>query len=173
MSIADETHVRTVGNLPASLADAKITPHLRQAGRRLTRWVGSTNYAASQTEAAGLGSPRSFGSASAQCQALADAEAYLALAAGISSWNNVMESAGGTAAGISLSGTIGEGTYNYLTPEQIEKLRELYIRNAEDAAADYFDSDIGGGSPGPERSFAIDDCENEIDDDWPDDVQTC
>lgn len=167
--IADAAHVRTVGNMPASLGDAVITPHLRNAKRRLKRWVGDSVYAESETEAEALDDPRDFTDeeVSNQTKDLADAEAYLALAAGIVSWNNVMESVGGDAAGISTSGTIGEGTYNYLTAAELEKLRELYIRNAEEAATDYLASDMGSGSPGPDRSFAFDDCGNAIDDDYP------
>jgi len=165
--IADANHVRVMGNMPNSLSDAVINPHLRHAGRRLKRWVGDAPYAESETEAGTLGTPKEFSGATAQCQALADAEAYLAIAVGIMSWNTVMQSSGSKAAGIARDGIIGESTFRYMSPSEIETMQDNMVRKAEEAAALYVVEDFGGGSPGPERSFAIDDDGAEIDDDWP------
>jgi len=41
------------------------------------------------------------------------------------------------------------------------------MRKAEDAAADYLSEDIGGGSPGPGISYALDDDGREIDANYP------
>src|SRR3989304_5875437 len=112
-------HVRVLGHIPNSLSDAVINPHLRHAGRRLKRWVGDAPYAESETEAGTLGTPKEFSGATAQCQALADAEAYLAIAVGIMSWNKARHSSGGEAAGIARDGIIGESTFRYMSPSEI------------------------------------------------------
>lgn len=166
--IADATHVRSTGNLPDSLGDAVVAPHLRQAGRRLKRWVGETNYGTAETEAAGLGTPRDFSGATTLTQALAEAEAYLAIAEGLPSWNIVMQSAGGNAAGIMVEGNVGESsTFRYMRADEIAKLQELYLRRAENAAQDYITDELAGGSPGPEISYALDGEGVEIDVDYP------
>jgi len=166
MSVADAQHVRTTGNLPDGVSDAVIIPHLRTAGKRLSRWVGASAYAVSETEAAGLGNPRDFSAASSQTTALADAEAYLALALGMASFNIVMTNSGGNAAGIQAEGTIGESTFRYRNMTDIEKMQDSFIRQAEAAAQDYIADDGGGGSP-IGISFALDDEGAVIDEDWP------
>lgn len=171
MSVADANHVRVTGHLPGDasngISDAVIAPHLRTAGRRLLRWVGASAYAASETEAAGLGSPRNYNNAaSEQTKALADAEAYLALALGITSFNIVMTNSGGNAAGLQAEGVIGDSTFRYRNQSDVEKMQESFIRQAEAAAQDYIQDDGGGGSP-IGISYALDDEGAEIDADWP------
>ncbi len=165
--IADEAHVRTVGNLPAALGDAAITPHLRTAKARLKNWVGDTAYTTAETEAATLGSPRDYSTAQEETAAMADAEAYLTLAAGMQSWNTVMQVYGSNAAGVTQEGTIGETTYRYLRPDQLEQAQTLYVQMAEKAVAEWLTGDNGFGSPGPGRSFAYDDDGDAIDDNYP------
>lgn len=166
--IADANHVRSVGNLPESLGDAVILPHLRQASRRLKRWISSADYESAETEAATLGDPRDFSGAAELTQAAADAEAYLAIAEGLASWNVVMQSAGANAAGVIVEGNLGESsTFRYMRADEIAKLQDSYVQRAERAIADYLSADFGGGSPGPEISYALDVDGIEIDEDYP------
>lgn len=166
--IADANHVRSVGNLPESLGEAVILPHLRQASRRLKRWISSADYESAETEAATLGDPRDFSGAAELTQAAADAEAYLAIAEGLASWNVVMQSAGANAAGVIVEGNVGESSgFSYMIPYQTAGLQDLFLQRAERAIADYLLDDFGGGSPGPEISYALDSKGVEIDEDYP------
>lgn len=166
--IADANHVRSVGNLPESLGDAVILPHLRQASRRLKRWISTADYEAAETEAATLGDPRDFSGADALTQAVAEAEAYLAIAEGLPAWNTVMQSAGGNAAGVIVEGNLGESSnFSYMIPHHLLQMQEMYTQRAERAIADYLLDDFGGGSPGPEISYALDVDGIEIDEDYP------
>lgn len=171
--IADATHVRTLGNFPTSLKDAVIDPALRTAKKRLTRWIGSAVYDAAETEAESVDDEgvRDFtDDALAESTIdLADAEAYLAIVIGLPSFNMVMEGvSGGDAAGVTMTGTIGENTYRYANPSELEKLQEKFLFSAEQAAQDYLLNATGVGSPGPDQSHAYDLDGYAIDEDWPD-----
>lgn len=163
--IADASHVRKVVNLPASLADAEILPHLRQAGRRLKSWVDASVYSAAETDASA--NSYDFTATDPSTADLADAEAYLALGAGLASWNLVMENDGDNAAGIAQRGTIGGDDYEYLNPVHIPRLEASFLAKAEDAARAYLSNQSGGGSPGPKQSHAYDDDGCAIDGDYP------
>ena len=158
--IADAAHVRAIGNLPDSLGETQITPHIRQAARRLKRWVGEIAYTAAAADALAKG--YDFTATSESTTDLADAEAWLALSSGVVAWNTVMENAGDNAAGIATGGKLGEDNYTYLTPGQVEKMRTMYIAEAEQAANDYLTD--APGSPGPSQSYAYDADNQPIDD---------
>ena len=147
--IADPAHVRTVGNLPESLGDNIIYPHLRTASRRLKQWVGNDNYTTAETEVATArgnlnpGEELDVNSLSPLAQALIDAEAYLALSHGLPTFNMVMHDDTGVAKG----GQAGESSFQYLSPQEVELLQQIYLRNAEEAAADYIQqTKLGVGS---------------------------
>ncbi len=155
--IADAALVRAVGNLPGALSDDQIAPHLRQASRRLARWVGATLYAAVEAD-----------SGHAAHADVKDAEAYLAVAIGVASWNMAVESVGSEGvAGITQEGNVGDNQYRYLGQQALRELQQDMVRKAEDAARDWLVADYGGGSPGPGISFAYDDDGVVMDDDYP------
>lgn len=139
--IADAAHVREVGNLPASVTDALLKPHIRTAGTRLKAWVTSTVYAASETavqaarDALGMGETLDVDDLDAQERALIDAEAYLALVAALPSLNMVMHDN----AGVAISGKAGQTDFQYLYPAALKNMQEQYLRNAEEAAAGYIE----------------------------------
>ena len=148
--IATPQNVRDIGNFPVTLKDEQILPHLRVAEQRLRRWVGTAVYEAAEADAGEY--------AVAQTQALEDAEALLAISIGLRSWNLVMESGGGTAAGITDRGTIGGGAeYQYLSQGALDKAELAFLRKAEEAARDWLADSSGGGVPGPGISYALDD----------------
>jgi len=168
--ICDAAHVRKVGNFPDSLSATVIDPHIRTAKRRLKRWVGASAYTTAETESEATGVPRDFSGVADATLDLADAEAYLAIAIGLPSFNTVMEGVtGGSAAGITMTGIVGENTYRYMNPDELKKMREKYLENAYEAAKDYLSDTTGGMSPGPGISYALDADGYEIDEDWPED----
>jgi len=150
--IADGTHVRLVGNLPAAVTDAMLKPHLRAAATRLKDWVSESVYTVSETEVdtarAGLGAGEDLDidTLSVQAQALIDAEAYLCLNIALPHLNLVMKDD----AGIAQSGTTGKTNWQYLDAEALVNLQGMYLRNAELAAQGY----IIKANLGPARSPA-------------------
>jgi len=160
--IADTAHIRAIGNLPASITDATLNPHLWTAEERLRGWVSSSDYTEAENIAAGLGTPRNFdtgfaGETGAQIRltrSLANAEALLALSTAMGPINTVLETAVG-AAGISVSGSMDDNAYQYLSPAEVAKAEKDYLAKAEAAAHAYLVNT--GGSPGPAVSPALDD----------------
>ena len=132
--IADTTYVRDVGNLPDSLADKQMLPHLWASAKRLRGWVGDTVYDAVETLLEDeLGDPRDFldgftttdKALLERARNLASAEAYLAMAMGCASWNTVMDT-GGAPSGISTQGVMGDTDSSPFLklPEEVWKLQE-------------------------------------------------
>lgn len=157
--IANSAQVRETGNLPESLKDQQIDPHLRAAKLRLRRWVGATVYDAAEADAATY--------TLAQTQDLQDAEAYLAISIGLRSWNMVMQAVGQKgAAGITDTGIVGENSYHYMTQTAINQAEASYLQKAQEAAREWLDSDFGGGTPGPDLVFAKDDEGKVMDNDY-------
>ncbi|MFQ5629370.1 MAG: hypothetical protein ACE5I1_11465, partial [bacterium] len=152
--IANEAHVRSVGNLPTSLGDAVILPHLRTAKKRIRKLVGSSTYDTAQADAAAKS--YDFTLTTEDTANLADAEAYFTLSLGIASWNTVMQQVGSTAAGITAEGAVGENTYRYLNPDAIKRLSDQWLQQAMELLEQFVSGDLSG-TPGPGISYAYDD----------------
>jgi hypothetical protein len=171
--ISDAGLIRDLGNLPDSVSAGQLKPHQRAAARRLKRWVGTAYYEAAETEAATLDTTDDgfidWALASDMCSDLADAEACLAINSALPALNMSMQGtiAEGDAAGITVEGQIGENTYRYLTPAQVEGLQKQFLNLAEQAASDYLADTTGGVNPPPQLSHAYDDDGYAIDEDWP------
>lgn len=166
--IADAKHVRTVGNLPEVLGDDVISPYLRLASQRLQRLVDAADYAAAVTDAAANldgDNNVNFTACEEETKTLGDAEAMLAIAEGLNAWNTVMQRSSGGAAGITAEGVIGENTYRYLRPDEVNKKAQDYRDKVEMLLQGFVDGT--GGSPGPEISYARDPEGVEIDEDYP------
>lgn len=168
--IADVKHVRAVGNLSEAVNDDQILPHLRNARRRLISWVGQSAYDTAEAEVVALDEdPRDFTSEdlSVATVDLADAEAFLSLASGIPSWNLAIQASGNGAVGIHTSGVVGESTFTYLTPAQENSKAQEFQDRALMAAMPYLTDALGGGSPGPLISYALDSDGDVKDENWP------
>jgi len=122
MSLATATDVRDLGRIPAQIPDSALTPYLPAAVARLVDWVGQTTYDAAVAGGAGT-EPH---------DRLTRAEAWLALADAITPLSLQYAEAGLVA-----SGSIGGDGYSHLSPEQVDKLRALWLANAEREAWPY------------------------------------
>lgn len=177
--IADAQHLRTVGNFSATLSEEMILPYLWTASERLRTWVSDAVYEAAETfvETELTDSPRDFSNGFDEnddadevrrARALANAEAMLALALGIASFNTVFQTAG-KAGGISVSGSIAEDQFQYLTPGQVRDAEKSYMAKAELAAKKYL-VEQSGVNPGPGVSHAIDNQGDPMDSNCPESV---
>lgn len=162
--IANEAHIRKVGNLPDSLGNDVILPHLRSAKKRIRALVGDSIYDAAQIDA----SDQSYDFTATQEDTahLADAEAYLTLSLGIASWNTVMQRVGSTAAGVTAEGSVGENVYRYLNPDAIGKLAKGWMQQSMEILVHYISGDFTSGLPGPGISYAKDADGVDIKDDY-------
>ncbi len=138
--LADSAYVRQVGHLPDEVSDEAVLPHLVAASARLQRWVGEAAYAD-----AGAASPVD----QARADALTLAEARLALAELFTALAGNYQLGQGFVGG----GSLGEGTANYLTPGQVERLMERHLAAAERLAGPYL---LSNGLP-VGRKIGLDD----------------
>jgi hypothetical protein len=138
--LADAAYVRQVGNLPDDVGDQAVLPHLAAASARLRRWVGEAAYAD-----AGAASPVD----QARAEALKLAETHLALAELFTSLAGNYQLGQGFVGG----GSLGEGSANYLTPGQVERLMQRHLAAAERLAGPYL---LSNGLP-VGRKIGLDD----------------
>lgn len=162
--IANEAHIRRVGNLPDSLGDAVILPHLRSAKKRIRALVGESVYDAAETDASN--ESYDFTATEEDTAHLADAEAYFTLSMGLASWNTVMQRVGSTAAGVTAEGTVGENTYRYQNPQAIRMMASGFMQQAMEILEHYISGDLTSGPPGPGISYAKDADGVDIKDDY-------
>lgn len=123
--IANGTHVRALGGLPASIDDDTLAPFFGPAARRLKQWVGDTAY-----EDAEASTPED----TERAAALKDTEAYLVLYYVAPRLNMVLGDSG-----IITYKIVGSSAdeFTYLTPENVEKLRQVWLRDAVSACREY------------------------------------
>ena len=123
--IADGTHVRALGGLPSSITDSILEPFFGPAGRRLKEWVGAEAYSdAEQT------TPEDTDRAAA----LIDAEAYLVLFYAAPRLNMVIADSGIIT--YKVTGASSD-EFTYLKPEDLEELRQVWLRDAISACHSY------------------------------------
>ncbi len=123
--IADGTHVRVLGGLPASFDDTILGNFFGPAALRLQEWVGEGAYTDAEQ-----GTP----SDPDRAAALKDAEAYLVLYFVAPRMNMVM--ADGGIVTYKIDGTSAD-EFTYLKPEQLEELRQVWLRDAVSACRPY------------------------------------
>ena len=123
--IADGTHVRALGGLPATIDDNTLAPFFGSASRRLKRWVGDEAY-----EDAEASTPED----GERAAALKDGEAYLVLYYTAPRLNMVLGDSG-----IITYKIVGSSAdeFTYLSQENLEKLRQAWLRDAVDACQRY------------------------------------
>ncbi|UCD38470.1 MAG: hypothetical protein JSW54_03055 [Fidelibacterota bacterium] len=123
--IADGTHVRAFGGLPSSITDGVLEPFFGPAGRRLKEWVGAEAYSDAE---------QSTPEDTDRAAALKDAEAYLVLYYTAPRLNMVMDDSG-----IVTYKTVGTSSdeFTYLKPEDLEELRQVWLRDAVSACRSY------------------------------------
>jgi len=123
--IADGTHVRALGGLPGSMDDNVLSSFFGPAARRLKEWVGDGAYADAE-----LATPADPDRAAA----LKDSEAYLVLYFAVPRMNMVI-----TGSGIVTYKTDGMSAdeQTFLKPGELEELRQVWLRDAENACRQY------------------------------------
>lgn len=123
--IADGTHVRALGGLPTSIDDNTLAPFFGPAARRLKQWVGETAY-----DDAGASTPVD----TERAAALKDGEAFLVLYYVAPRLNMVLGDSG-----IITYKIVGSSAdeFTYLTPENLEKLRQAWLRDAVNSCREY------------------------------------
>ncbi|MFC1483679.1 hypothetical protein ACFL5M_06430 [Candidatus Neomarinimicrobiota bacterium] len=123
--IADGTHVRALGGLPTGIDDNTLAPFFGPAARRLRQWVGEAAY-----EDADASTPVD----TARAAALKDAEAYLVLYYVAPRLNMVLGDSG-----IITYKIVGSSAdeFTYLTPENLEILRQAWLRDAVSTCREY------------------------------------
>jgi hypothetical protein len=123
--IADGTHVRALGGLPVGIDDNTLTPFFGPAARRLKQWVGDAAY-----EDAEASTPVD----AARAAALKDTEAYLVLYYVAPRLNMVLGDSG-----IITYKIVGSSAdeFTYLSPENLEILRQLWLRDAVRTCREY------------------------------------
>lgn len=123
--IADGTHVRALGGLPASIDDNTLAPFFGPAARRLKRWVGDEAYADAEAS-----TPED----EERAAALKDGEAYLVLYYIAPRLNMVLGDSG-----IITYKIVGSSAdeFTYLNQENLEKLRQAWLRDAVNACHKY------------------------------------
>ncbi|UCD37851.1 MAG: hypothetical protein JSW54_13685 [Fidelibacterota bacterium] len=123
--LADGSHVRALGGLPSSIDDDALAPFFGPAARRLKVWVSSEAYSdAEQT------TPQD----AERAAALKDAEAYLVLYYAAPRINMVIADSGIIT--YKIDGT-SSNEFTYLMPEDLEKLRQAWLRDAVSACRSY------------------------------------
>lgn len=123
--IANGTHVRALGGLPSNMTDDVLAPFFGPAGRRLKEWVGAEAYSDAE---------QSTPEDADRAAALKDAEAYLVLFYAAPRLNMVMNSSGIVT--YKTDGTSSD-EFNYLKPENLEELRQVWLRDAVSACRSY------------------------------------
>ncbi len=123
--IADGTHVRALGGLPGTMDDNVLSSFFGPAARRLTEWVGDAAY----TDA-DLATPADADRAAS----LKDAEAFLVLYFALPRMNLVL-----SGSGIVTYKTDGSSSdeSTFLTPGELEELRQVWLRDARNACRPY------------------------------------
>lgn len=123
--IADGSHVRALGGLPSSITDSILEPFFGPAGQRLKEWVGAEAYGdAEQT------TPEDTDRAAA----LKDSEAYLVLFYAAPRLNMVIADSGIVTYQVTGSSS---DEFTYLKPEDLEELRQVWLRDAVSACQPY------------------------------------
>jgi len=123
--IADGSHVRALGGLPATITDEILLPFFGPASRRLAGWVGQEAYADGEDP-----SPTDPDRAAA----LKDGEAYLALFYVAPRINMVIADSG--IVSYQTNSTTNDNI-TYLTPKQLRELREVWLQDAVSACEGY------------------------------------
>ena len=123
--IADGTHVRALGGLPTGLDDTILGNFFGPAALRLQEWVGTEAY--TDAEQGTPGDPD-------RAAALKDAEAYLVLYFAAPRMNMVMADSGIVT--YKIDGTSAD-EFTYLKPQQLEELRQVWLRDADSACRPY------------------------------------
>ena len=122
MALATTTQVRELGGLPTAVTDSKITPQQGPACRELTRWVGDYSSAT--------------GTMLADC---IEAEICLTMYYLLPVLNTFFTQGVST-----LQKEIGEMDFLFHNPDDMEKVRDMWLDRARGAVSDYMGQDSSG-----------------------------
>jgi hypothetical protein len=134
-TLLDATKLRDYYDISKDIKDARLTPHVGAASRRLKGWVGAGAYADALAQ-----QPQD----ALRAEDLKNAEAALAMHFALPGINTKI-TPGGVVTSVKETGSVSAPVVTtYLRPDQVRELAAIYLDQAEEIARPYM---LADGTP--------------------------